>query len=285
MAASPFNKTWTRVLSSVLAGGLPVAPRGKNTLELAHGFVGVNMRKPVLTIAERKLSYPFMAAEAHWILSGSDKVADIAPWNKNISAFSDDGEKFFGAYGPKIVAQLPYVVAKLAADKDSRQAGLTIWRESPPETKDVPCTVAIFASIRKSTQRDGPMGVAGLNLLHLHVFMRSSDLWLGLPYDVFNFSMLAHLICAHLNDLSNMNGADLIVSPGTLYLTAASMHLYEEQWAAARQIVALPVLHEFREVPDTPPELFGHPDTTLACLGLLRDSKPGDPMRWWEYAP
>lgn len=257
------NSEWLRTLATLTSNGLHVWPRGQATLEVPQHTVQVNMRSPVLTIKERKLSYRFMAAEAYWILSGSDKVEHISPWNAKIAEFSDDGDVFFGAYGPKIVAQLPYMVDKLIADPDTRQAGLTIWRESPPKTKDVPCTVAIFASIREGK-------------LNLSVYMRSSDVWLGLPYDVFNFSMLGHLICCRLNDALKYP-----VIPGTLYLTAASCHLYQQHWAAAHEILhtigdgAEPVIPEAM-VSCTDEELL------MKTLKDLRDAKPGSKERWWE---
>ena len=154
-----FSRTWLDALNDILVNGDLVAPRGKLTKEIPQRTIVVNMRKPVLRVPDRSLSYKFMVAEAFWILSGDDRVETIAPYNSRIAEFSDDGERFFGAYGPKIVAQLPYIVEKLLADEDSRQAGLTIWRECPPNTKDVPCTVAIFFSIRGGK-------------LNVHVFMR-----------------------------------------------------------------------------------------------------------------
>ena len=172
---------------------------------------------------------------------------------------SDDGETFFGAYGPKIVAQLDYVVAKLLEDQDTRQAGLTIWRENPPATKDVPCTVAAFFNIRNGQ-------------LNAHVFMRSSDVWLGVPYDVFNFSMLAHLVCAHLNKRG------LRVAPGHLFLTAASSHLYAINWDDAKLCVMGDVLEQH----ETPHILFEDPGEMMDWLRDLRETRPGDDLRWWE---
>ena len=200
------NDVWKSTITGILLWGEGVSPRGKPTKELAQHTITVDMRHPVLTIKDRRLNYRFMAAEAFWILSGDDTVDGIALWNSRIAEFSDDGERFFGAYGPKIVSQLDYVINKLISDRDSRQAGLTIWRECPPPTKDVPCTIAAFANIRGGK-------------VNIHVFMRSSDAWLGMPYDVFNFSMFGHLICAHLNNRG------MEVEPGALYLTAASTEL------------------------------------------------------------
>lgn len=257
-----FSQSWLEAINDIMINGEQAAPRGKLTMEIPQRTMVVNMRKPVLMVPDRSLSYRFMAAEAYWILSGDDSVAGIAPYNSRISEFSDDGERFFGAYGPKILSQLEYVVAKLKADRDTRQAGLTIWRENPPITKDVPCTVAAFFSLRGMT-------------LNASVFMRSSDVWLGVPYDVFNFSMLAHLICGHLNDERSAND---VYSPGKLYLTAASSHLYETNWDDAKLCLSSQVLDQA----ETPKVLWNDHRGLMAWLKELRDTKPGHALRWWE---
>jgi thymidylate synthase len=262
---------WLNTLHMVVSEGHQVSPRGKLTLEIPQHTSVVNMRRPVLTAPARKLSYKFMAAEAYWILSGDNSVKGIAPYNANIAQFSDDGETFFGAYGPKILAQLDYVVAKLLEDPTSRQAGLTLWRENPPTTKDVPCTVAMFFAIRGSR-------------LNLHVFMRSNDVWLGMPYDVFNFSMLAHLVAARINrERQNdqiMDGqvpTPISVVPGNLYLTAASCHLYREHWDAAADVFSSSLGLQ----PATPEGLFLNEWLLMDWLKKLRDAGPESTMRWW----
>ena len=215
----------------------------------------------MLCVPERQLSYAFMAAEAYWILSGDNRVETIAPYNQHISQFSDDGTTFFGAYGPKIFSQLDYVILKLCEDPGTRQAGLTIWQENPPSTKDVPCTIAVFFNIRNLK-------------LNCHIFMRSSDIWLGLPYDVFNFSMLAHLVCAELNQLSAN-----VLEPGLLYLTMASSHLYDTNFDQAIRCTSGQVA--LSQNP-TPEQLFMSRSDLMTRLRLLRDTKPGDHLRWWE---
>ena len=265
-----FPEVWIDILDDLMNNGRFVAPRGKMTRELPQRTIEVDMRRPVLTVPARKLSYQFMAAEAYWILTGDDRVNTISPYNKNIANFSDNGETFFGAYGPKILDQLDYVVRKLVADPGSRQAGLTIWRENPPETKDVPCTVAIFFSVR------------GLEL-NCHVFMRSSDAWLGVPYDVFNFSMLSHMVCALVNEKTweaNDGSTEerILYVPGTLYLTAASSHIYSEHWEAAQS----PAIRQWDHQHPTPHQFFMKASSMYSALSRLRDSKPGDEIRWWE---
>lgn len=255
-----FPSVWSTLVVDALCFGEEVAPRGQLTKELRQKTIRVDMTRPVLTIPRRKLNYRFMAAEAYWILTGDDRVSTIVPYNKRIAEFSDDGETFFGAYGPKVISQLPYVVDKLREDPDTRQAGLTIWRESPPKTKDVPCTVAVFFGLRK-------------DLLDVNVFMRSSDIWLGVPYDVFNFSMLGFLVCSRLNRHSNKT-----VRPGTLHLTAASSHLYERDWKNAQDCADSVTL----EQGSVPTILSEKEDELMSTLRNLRFSSPGDDVRWWE---
>lgn len=253
---------WLDTVGRILSNGVEVAPRGMPTLELQHHTFVCDMNDPVVRSPSRALSYRFMAAEALWILSGDDTVAGIAPYNSHIAKFSDDGVAFFGAYGPRVIDQLGYVIKALVDDRDTRQAVLTTWRQNPPKTKDVPCTVAMTFMIRN-------------NELNCHVFMRSSDAWLGLPYDAFNFSMIAAVVACDYNRQCP-HGVQL----GTLYLTAASSHLYKLNWLGAADCINdkdnatgradLSLFHIVARA--------GH-DEIKASLVACRDKLPSPPWR------
>ena len=264
------NEVWINALRDIVHYGDLVEPQsfsavaaGGSTLELTPRLISVNMRSPVLTIGSRKLNYKFAAAEAHHILSGDDRVSTLEPYCKAISKYSDDGVSFFGAYGPKIIGQLEYVVRKLAYDIHTRQAGLVIWRENPPDTKDLPCTVAMFAQVRRE-------------VLDLHVFMRSSDVWMGLPYDVINFSLVAHLMCCELNVNSTFKHTyDLVVSPGTLHVTAASSHVYSANLDKACECLAEYRLYRYDE---------SNMDTGRYMFNSEFKSEPTDPRLYTNKA-
>lgn len=219
------TEAWVRLLTTVLLTGKIVKPRGKITKEILGCQTVISMANPVVLVSKRKLGYHFMAAEAAWIMSGDNRVSTIAPYSKEISKFSDDGERFFGAYGPKIIDQISYVVQTLSNDPDSRQAVITIWRPNPPKTKDVPCTISAQWIIRDKK-------------LHCVMNMRSSDVWLGVPYDWFNFSMISLGILVMLNRRLDLNG---LYDLGNLYFNAASQHLYEENFERAESIIYGPV--------------------------------------------
>jgi len=210
------NVAWQSLLHMVMKHGHETSPRGQRTKELLGIKSTVDMRNPVITIKERKLGYKFMAAEAAWIMSGDNRVKTIAPYSKAISNFSDDGILFFGAYGPRIRDQLGHVVKSLRDDNDSRQAVITIWRSNPRPSKDIPCTISCQFMIRGGK-------------LHCFMNMRSSDVWLGVPYDWFNFSMLSLGVCLLLRDVG------VNVTPGLLHFYAASQHIYEPNFEGAEQ--------------------------------------------------
>jgi thymidylate synthase len=225
MKSYNMTEAWRHLLDVVLSTGSVVKPRGMATVEKLHQRIVVNMHHPVLLLKDRGLNYSFAAAEALWILDGDDQLAPLTAYNKRMAEFSDDGVTLSGAYGPRIVAQLDYVVRSLLRDRDTRQAVITTWERNPKPSKDVPCTVALQFIIRNDE-------------LHCQVYMRSSDVWLGVPYDVFSFSMVAAKVaCLYNHNRFTLSPTPANVSLGKLMLTAGSSHLYEPQWEAARALL------------------------------------------------
>lgn len=256
---SDMDAVWQAALADTLAFGSEVAPRGQPTKELIHRTIKVDMARPVVTVPQRKLNYRFAAAEALWILMGENELAPLVKFNAKMAEFSDDGVTLAGAYGPKIISQMPYILDKLQEDRDTRQATLTIWERNPGPSKDIPCTVAMSFMIRN-------------NRLLQSVYMRSSDVWLGLPYDVFSFSMLGLAIVGELN----RRGCPPL-SPGSLSLTAASSHLYLRNKEDAITCLG-PGAYTIQ--PLVPNSLWrSEPQKLIDRLQAIRD---GDKVhRWW----
>ena len=199
------NLVWQIHLNSLLKAGKLADPRGLRSYEILNKAVTFDTTQPVIENSERRLNYKFMAAEALWILSGSNLLAPIYKVCRPYAKFSDDGIHMNGAYGPKIVDQLEYVTRTLEKDQFSRQAVINLWRERPMPSKDIPCTLSMQFLIRKG-------------FLHNIVTMRSSDAWLGLPYDLFTFSMITQTVAALL---------DMAITPGDLHINMGSAHFYE----------------------------------------------------------
>lgn len=219
---------WRRLLARILTEGTTIAPRSLPTRELLGSTTTVLLAHPVLEVPGRDLGYRFLCAEAAWLLDGDNRVATIAPYSKEIARFSDDGLTFAGAYGPPLRDQLPWVATQLLTDPATRQAVAVIWRPRPGPSKDVPCTVALQWLLRPSA--------SGTDQLHCVATMRSSDAWLGWPYDVFNLSVLS----AYLGAVLLHRGYPAPLALGRLHLTAGSQHLYAPQWDRAQRCLAEP---------------------------------------------
>lgn len=210
------NEIWQDKVESILWDPQFIpSPRGQEVREQLAGQYTVPM-PAFLDLVDRKVNVNFMFAEAWWILSGSNRLEDLTPYMSAYANFSDDNVFLRGAYGPKVVDQLGYVVDCLEKDNDSRQAVISIWRERPGPSKDIPCTINMQFVIRDEQ-------------LYMLTNMRSNDIVLGFTYDVFTFSMVGRAVQLLLKERGvNVGLADLTV-------TAGSLHLYETHYEKAKK--------------------------------------------------
>lgn len=229
---SEFSAThgWLYSLRVLTEFGSEASPRDMLTLEKLGFATSFDMRYPVLYCPPRSPSYGFMAAEALWILRGDDRVEPLAKHAPSISRFSDDGgATLSGAYGPRWLPQTARVVHALLRDGDTRQAVAVLWRQDESlDSKDVPCTVYLNFAIRHGR-------------LHAFVRMRSSDAWLGLPYDWFSFTSMAFQVaCLYNEALIARDFHEPGTRPvrlGTLHWSADSFHLYQRDWDRAAAVI------------------------------------------------
>jgi thymidylate synthase len=210
------NEKYILLLQKVIERGNVVTCRKYANIELCNCQTKIDMIQPLITCKKRKMGYRFACAEAVWVITGDNTVAAIRPFSKQIENFSDDGVYFFGAYGPKIIDQLEYIGRCFKSDLYTRQAVINIWREKPPISKDIPCTLNLQFMIREDEN--------GQLRFNTTVNMRSSDTWLGIPYDLFTFSMVSAYILLYLKKI--LDRKDIFL--GELTLNAGSQHLYND---------------------------------------------------------
>ncbi len=203
------------------------SPRGMKIKEkIGVRFEITNPRKRVPNIPARKFKIQYMIAEALWYFSGNDKtewIANYAPFWRDIS---DDGLTANSAYGARIfrehnriagaqLVQWEFVKKQLMEDPDSRRAVIHI--KSPYDSlfakKDVPCTLALQFFIRD-------------NKLDMVANMRSSDLILGIAYDVPAFTLMQER-------MANELGIDV----GRYVHVSNSLHVYEKHFDMLDDIV------------------------------------------------
>ena len=166
----------------------------------------------------RNMPIRYAVGELLWYLSGTNEIKAIQKYTSAWDRMSDDGKTVNSNYGYCIKKkfgfdQYEYIKKMLSENPNSRQAVIHIKEprntlENP--TKDLNCTVCLQFFVRE-------------NKLHMTTYMRSNDIWLGFPFDVFNFTALQILLSMEL-------GLEL----GTYTHIAGSLHLYKrdyDKWA------------------------------------------------------
>jgi thymidylate synthase len=146
-------------------------------------------------------------------MSHDDDVTMIKAYAPQYANFAEDDGRAYGAYGKRFAVRLPAVIDVLRHDPDSRQAVVSLWepRDLAQKKRDVPCTISWQFFVRN-------------NALHMHCHMRSNDVWLGLPYDVFVNTLVQRVVAS-----------ELLLPVGEYCHTVGSMHLYEKHEAAAKE--------------------------------------------------
>lgn len=167
-----------------------------------------NPTKNIMTNNIRNLSMRYAIGELLWYLSGNNNLSEIQKYTKAWDRMSDNGITVNSNYGWCIeskygFSQWEYVRELLKKHPETRQAVIHIKTANNKESKDVNCTVCLQFMIREGK-------------LYLTTYMRSNDLWMGFPYDVFQFTCLQILMSMEL-------GVEL----GTYTHIAGSLHLYK----------------------------------------------------------
>jgi thymidylate synthase len=233
-----------------------VSPRGLRTREVIDAHLCFDSKFNLLDCPARGLNYRFAVAEWLWMAFGRSDVETLAQYNAVMRQYSDDGVFLTGAYGPHIRAQWPRIVDRLRADKFSRQAVIEIPRPRAT-TKDEPCTLSLQFLIRRDK-------------LHLIVTMRSSDVWLGVPYDLFSFTQL-----------QSMLAGELCIERGACSLNTGSSHLYASNYEQAAKILNGAAIRSLYlpNLPGRPPDWLEEVLVKRGVYGI-----PSDDVAWHRYA-
>jgi thymidylate synthase len=200
-----------KVYPKLLDGGRVVRATRGQTRELIG--VSVEIRKPRARLSRSETrGRPFgCLGELCWYLAGSNRVDFITHYLARYINESEDQETIYGAYGPRLfdyrgINQIANVIDLLRARPNTRRAVIQLFDPADISSShiEIPCTTTLQFLVR-----DG--------LLNLVATMRSNDAYIGLPHDVFCFTMMQEIVARSV-------GADV----GTYRHFAGSLHLYED---------------------------------------------------------
>lgn len=205
------EKAIRQAWNDVLTSGKQASPRGKKTRELVnYSFTIDEPWRFAFDITGRDMNKFIGCVEALQLIGQTSTPEIVKEKCKSLFLFTDEGV-FDGAYGLRIHSQIGRLIEQLELDNDTRQAVINIYDsriDLGRSSKDIPCTTTIQFMIRDER-------------LCLRTNMRSNDAWLGLPYDVLQFTLLQSAVADALD-----------IGMGWYHHSVGSFHVYEEHFAA-----------------------------------------------------
>lgn len=196
--------------NEILRFGKEVSPRGQKTHELlGASFTIHNPVDSLVTGTNRGVVKALAATESLQLIGGFHDPRKLVKAAPHFAKYLDEDGQQRAPYGPRLVDQLPLISKRLTEDPDSRQAQVVIWNpelDNAMGLHDYPCTTSMQWMIRDSC-------------LDMQVHMRSNDFWLGVPYDVFQFTQLQLTLASVLG-----------IEAGVYRHSAASLHIYEQHF-------------------------------------------------------
>lgn len=255
LVLNDLRRGYARLLDEVLDSGVGERARDLPVIELTG--VRLTFPDPLASLLPvgvgRGVNLKLAAVEALQVIAGesrADLLRRAAPTYETVLVEPSDLD--YGAYGPRLAYALGDCLELLRADPGTRQAVAAIWRPDDLEHNgDKPCTIFLQFLVRPND--------ADEDSLELYAYMRSQDVWLGVPYDVFTFSQLQHTLARALR-----------LPAGRYVHHATSLHLYGRDIRRAQFLVD--------HVDDSEVDALLDPDLPLGVVS------PSDDVTGFEVA-
>lgn len=216
------DEAWSEAAAAFLIEGesQEQASRSGSTREILRGAFTIRDPLERWVLARRPAINPaFAIAEMVWILAGRDDSALPNHWNPELPKFTGPGQRYHGAYGHRLrhrfsFDQLDRAYLALKNSPDSRQVVLQIWdpgidlpdEEGRPAAQDIPCNLLSMLKVRGGK-------------LEWTQVMRSNDLFLGVPYNFVQFTVLQEVMAGWLG-----------LEVGAYVHLSDSLHVYEKDF-------------------------------------------------------
>jgi thymidylate synthase len=237
------------------------ANRG-GTTEIIGAVMELKNPRARLSRTEKRRRASGAIAELCWYLRGTNDGAAIAFWIPKYKEELEPDGSIHGGYGPRLFGegadgQIRNIIDLLRNNPGTRRAVIQIFDRhdviAAPRYLDVPCTCTLQFLLRGGE-------------LNLVVNMRSNDAYVGLPFDVFCFTMLQELVAR-----------DLGVELGRYIHTAGSLHIYDENRSDAEEFLAEG--WQSTDSPMPPMPVGAQWDNVRALLGVEEQLRSGTPIK------
>jgi thymidylate synthase len=205
------------VIQDINDNGINITPSGGPCKEISGIQIELNNPHSRLSRTETKGTIFSCLGELCWYLAQSNDLGFISYYLPKYKDYAENNI-VFGGYGPRLfnwkgTNQIERVIERLKEHPDSRKAVIQLFDSTDLDIhhNDVPCTCLMQFMIRDSK-------------LNMIVYMRSNDVFIGLPHDIFCFTMIQEIISKSLQ-----------IDMGYYKHFVGSLHLYKSNFVAAEE--------------------------------------------------
>ncbi|MBB6147314.1 thymidylate synthase [Silvibacterium bohemicum] len=218
--ASTLDDLLNEVFRRLIASGQETYPSKGKAFEVTGVVLELTNPRARMSRTEARAVIFSWLGEFLWYLAGNDDFSFIRYYIKDYKPDYKGATKVMAAYGPRLRAknkdQLKWVVDLIKKKPDTRRAVIPIYqpKDTQANLPEVPCTCTLQFLLRGRR-------------LELITHMRSNDAYVGLPGDIFAFTMIQEIIAMALN-----------VEPGRYKHLVGSLHLYDADRRKAERYLA-----------------------------------------------
>jgi thymidylate synthase len=245
------------LLVDVLHRGTKMMDRtGTGCIEKFGGQIRFDLQEGFPLVAGKAVPFKLVASELLWFLSGSTNNNDLKKLNKNsMPTIWEEWQMPDGNLGPiygkqwrnwgggececnESVDQIKALVRGLQNNPFSRRHIISAWNVSDlPEEKFNP-----QLNVQHERMALAPCHVLsqyhvaeydGIKFLSCHMYQRSADLFLGVPFNIASYALLTHML-AHV---CGMEVGELIISFGSAHIY--NNHVEQVKELLSRDLAAL----------------------------------------------
>ena len=193
MSAPMIDRQYEDLLARIMTGGTVKADRtGTGTKSLFGAQLRYDLSKGFPLITTKRVHVKSVVGELLWFLSGDSNVKwlqdnKIRIWNEWADEDGDLGPVYgvqwrkWNAGDGRAIDQISQVLETLKTNPDSRRMIVSAWNVGDLERMALEPCHAFF----QLYVADGR--------LSLQVYQRSADMFLGVPFNIASYSLLAHM--------------------------------------------------------------------------------------------
>ncbi len=224
MARTHSEYEYLKLLVEILKNGQSKPTRGIHSIKSIFGYqLRFDLRQGFPLLTTKKMPFKILLHELLWFVSGDSNIKylqdhKIHYWDE----FADKNLNLGPVYGVqwrrwkdqhgKEIDQLQWAIDQIKNNPHSKAILVSAWNAGDLEEMRLPPCHTMF-------QFDVTKGK-----LRMQLYQRSSDVFLGLPFNIAQYAMLLHMV-AHLTGLE---ARELIISIG-------NAHLYQNQIEPAKE--------------------------------------------------